>query len=120
MQQQKMVGQETELTNVRHDGNAAYNEEPQRAHASQSTVSSKGSSDGEGSSGSSISEASFNAPKKSIFQQLGQKFKNIMKKGKDAETETTEKSRLRYITFDQGRILILKRLRDPIDGDNYS
>ena len=27
---------------------------------------------------------------------------------------------LRYITFDQGRIIVLKRLRDKVDGDHYS
>ena len=44
----------------------------------------------------------------------------IKKKGKDLETSTVKKSRLRYITFDQGRFLIIKQLKDKIDGDNYS
>jgi hypothetical protein len=43
-----------------------------------------------------------------------------MKRGVDQYTETTEKSMLRYITFDQGRIIVLKRLREKVDGDHYS
>ena len=39
---------------------------------------------------------------------------------KSIETETISKSQERIIAFEHGRIVILKRLRDKLDGDHYS
>lgn len=78
---------------------------------------SKSNSDNESGSSSS----SFVTPvKKSFFQRIGERIKSTINKGKDAETMTCPKSRLRYITFDQDRIIVLKMLRDKVDGDKFS
>lgn len=44
----------------------------------------------------------------------------VFKRGKDAEVQTVTKDRLRFIAFDQGRLLVLKQLRDKVDGDKIT
>jgi hypothetical protein len=39
---------------------------------------------------------------------------------KDVETSTQPKNTIRYLAFEQGRILIIKALRDKIEGEKYS
>jgi len=60
--------------------------------------------------------------KSTIFSKYITKLQKtkIFKKKKDAETQTIEKSRVRYITFEQGRMLVIKSLKDKVDGDKYT
>lgn len=43
-----------------------------------------------------------------------------MKKGKDAETQTTKKNTVRFFAVEHGRVLVIKSLIDKLDGDKYS
>ena len=47
------------------------------------------------------------------------RLKSIIK-GKAAQTEMAAKDRIRYIAFENGRMLVIKLLRDKIDGDKFS
>ena len=42
------------------------------------------------------------------------------KRGKDAAVQTVTKDCLRFLTFDQGRLLVIKQLREKVDGDKYT
>ena len=47
------------------------------------------------------------------------RLKSIIK-GKATQTEMAAKDRIRYIAFENGRMLVIKLLRDKIDGDKFS
>mmetsp|Transcript_8579 Transcript_8579/g.13257 ORF Transcript_8579/g.13257 Transcript_8579/m.13257 type:complete len:129 (+) Transcript_8579:547-933(+) len=54
------------------------------------------------------------------FKKFDAFYKRINKSLKSVETQTSEKCKIRYITFDQGRLLVLKRLREKVEGESYS
>lgn len=77
-------------------------------------------SDGSNSSGTSSQSTPAFSSKKSLFKKLVVDKFNAKFNSKTQETQTLQKNHVRFITFDQGRILVLKKLRDPLDGDSYS
>ena len=48
------------------------------------------------------------------------KIQQKLKKQKDGESQTIAKSRLRFLAFDKGRLVVVKALRDRIDGDKMT
>lgn len=44
----------------------------------------------------------------------------VFKRGKDAEVQTVTKDCLRFIAFEQGRLLVIKQLREKVDGDKIT
>ena len=59
---------------------------------------------------------------KALLSQKMPLFQRMMfkKKGVEAQAQTATKDYLRYIAFDQGRILVLKQLRGKLEGDKIT
>jgi len=54
------------------------------------------------------------------MNKLQYEMKAKLKRTKEAETQTATKSRVRYLAFDQQRILIIKALTDKSTGENIT